>query len=290
MEQNLFKYMAFVQTVESGSFTKAAERLHYSQSGISRMIHDLESEWHMTLLERSRTGVTRTSDGAFLLPYVRQLCDAYDKLQMAVADMQGLQYGLIRVGTFSSVATHWLPRMVQAFQTDYPGIDCEFVLGDYAEIEDWIAEGRVDCGFVRLPTNPAWETQFLQRDALLAILPEQHPLAAQEVVSLQDLCNQPFLLLEKSGQSDIRALCEQYALTPHVRLTTWDDYAILSMVESGLGVSILPELILKRIPYQVAIRALDVPAYREIGFTLRNKKTASLAAKRFLDYLPYRNR
>ncbi len=62
------------------------------------------------------------------------------------------------------------------------------------------------------------------------------------------------------------------------------------MVESGLGVSILPQLILKRIPYRVAIRALDVPAYREIGFTLRNKKTASLAAKRFLEYLPYRNR
>jgi DNA-binding transcriptional LysR family regulator len=73
-----------------------------------------------------------------------------------------------------------------------------------------------------------------------------------------------------------------------VRFTTWDDYAVMSMVESGLGVSILPQLILKRIPYRIAARELDVPAYRNIGLALRDKKTASLAVKRFLEYLQYR--
>ena len=77
-------------------------------------------------------------------------------------------------------------------------------------------------------------------------------------------------------------------LSPNIRFTTWDDYAILSMVECGLGISILPELILKRTPYRFAASELEVPAYRKIGLALRDRKSAPLAVKRFLDYLPYR--
>ena len=71
MDMNIQKYMAFVKTVEYGSFTKAAERLNYSQSGISRMINDLEKEWRISLLERGRAGVRLTSDGTTLLPYAK---------------------------------------------------------------------------------------------------------------------------------------------------------------------------------------------------------------------------
>lgn len=78
------------------------------------------------------------------------------------------------------------------------------------------------------------------------------------------------------------------ASPPTVRFTTWDDYAVMSMVEKGLGVSILPQLILKRAPYKIIAKELDVLAYRNIGLALRNKKNTSLAVKRFLDYLQYR--
>ena len=115
---NILKYMAFIKTVEYGSFTKAAEMLNYSQSGISRMINDLEKEWKITLLERNRSGVRLTSDGSRLLPYAKSLCREYQKLQMQVEDLHGLQSGIIRIGTFSSVATHWLPNIIRAFQKD----------------------------------------------------------------------------------------------------------------------------------------------------------------------------
>ena len=71
MDMNIQKYMAFVETVESGSFTRAAQKLDYSQSGISRMIHDLETEWGISLLERGHSGVRLTSDGLKLLPYAK---------------------------------------------------------------------------------------------------------------------------------------------------------------------------------------------------------------------------
>ena len=288
MDMNIQKYMAFVKTVEYGSFTKAAEILNYSQSGISRMINDLEKDWKVTLLERGKAGVKLTSDGLRLLPYAKNVCSEYEKLLMQVDEISGLQSGLIRIGTFSSVATHWLPNMIKAFQTDYPNIDYELLLGDYTEIEEWIITGRVDCGFIRLPVQHDLETIFLEQDKLLAILPQNHPLTNLEKIPVAALCNEPFMLLEKGAKAEISEIFERCNLTPNTHFTTWDDYSIMSMVESGLGISILPQLILKRTPYKIVAKELDVPAYRNIGLALRNKKTASLAVKRFLDYLQYR--
>lgn len=288
MDKNILKYMAFIKTVEYGSFTKAAEILNYSQSGISRMVGDLEAEWNISLLERSRAGVSLTSDGMRLLNHAKSLCDEFQKLQMEVDDLHGVQTGLIRIGTVSSVAIHWLPNIIRAFQKDYPGVDYEMLLGDYTEIETWITEGRVDCGFTRTPASDDFETIPLSRDRLLAILPEGHPLAQYERVPIAELSKEPFMLLEKGARAEVSEIFERNRLTPRTHFTTWDDYAIMAMVESGLGVSILPELILKRIPYRIVAKELNVPAYREIVFALRDRKTASLAVKRFMEYLQYR--
>ncbi len=282
------KYFSFVKSVEYGSFTKAAEILNYTQSGISRMIADLEKEWGVTLLERNKSGVKPTSDGVKLLPHIQNLCNDFDKLKMQVDEINGLQSGLIRIGTFSSVATHWLPNIIKEFQKDYPNIDYELLLGDYTEIEEWIHTGRVDCGFLRLPTNPEFETIFLEEDKLMAIIPENHPLKDYDKFPVTALCNEPFMLLEKGAKAEISEIFERYNLTPNVKFTTWDDYAVMSMVESGLGIAILPELILKRVPYRITAKELDVPAYRNIGLALRDKKTASLAVKRFIEYLQFK--
>lgn len=157
MDTNLQKYMAFLKTVEYGSFTKAAEVLHYSQSGISRMISDLEKEWNLSVLERGRSGVRLTSDGVKMLPFVQNVCREYQNLQDQVDQLQGLESGLIRIGTISSIATHWLPSVIKAFQKDYPNIEYELLSGDYGEIEEWLLAGRVDCGFLLLPASAELE-------------------------------------------------------------------------------------------------------------------------------------
>lgn len=288
MDGSIQKYMAFVKTVECGSFTRAAGVLNYSQSGISRMIGDLEREWQVTLLERGKSGVRLTSEGTRLLPYAKRVCSEYEKLQTEVDEINGLKSGLIRIGTFSSVATHWLPNIIREFQKEYPGIDYELILGDYTEIETWIEEGRVDCGFLRLPARKELESVFLEQDRLLVVLPEGHPLAALEKIPVSALCGEPFMLLEKGAKAEVSEIFERNGFTPRVHFTTWDDYAIMSMVESGLGISILPELILKRIPYRVVARELEIPAYRNIGLAWKEKKGTSPMLKRFMEYLDYR--
>ena len=288
MDTNVQKYLAFIKTVEYGSFTKAAEILNYSQSAISRMINSLENEWNIPLLERNRTGVKLTSDGMKILPIAQSVCREFERLQEQVDEINGLQSGLIRIGTFSSVATHWLPNIIKEFQKDYPNIDYELLLGDYTEIEEWIKTGRVDLGFIRLPTAQNFETIFLQEDKLLVVLPENHPLADKDKFPIKALCNNPFMLLEKGEKSEISEIFERHNITPNVRFTTWDDYAVMSMVEGGLGIAILPELILRRIPYQILSKELDVPACRKIGIALRSKERSSLAVKKFLEYIKYR--
>ena len=288
MDGSIQKYLAFGKTVECGSFTRAAGVLNYSQSGISRMIGDLEREWQVTLLERGKSGVRLTSEGTRLLPYAKRVCSEYEKLQAEVDEINGLKSGLIRIGTFSSVATHWLPNIIREFQKEYPGIDYELILGDYTEIETWIEEGRVDCGFLRLPARKELEAVFLEQDRLLVVLPEGHPLAALEKIPVSALCGEPFMLLEKGAKAEVSEIFERSGLSPRVHFTTWDDYAIMSMVESGLGISILPELILKRIPYRVVARELEIPAYRNIGLAWKEKKGTSPMLKRFMEYLDYR--
>lgn len=204
IDGNLQKYMAFVKTVELGSFSRAAEALDYSQSGISRMIHDLEKEWNLILLERDRTGVRLTSDGLRLLPYAENLCRASFDLEQQVSEVKGLEQGIVRIAAFSSVASNWLPSVIQSFQKDYPGIDYEILLGDYGEIEDWVYSGRVDCGLTCMAPEKKMDTRFLTRDELVVILPEGHRLCQLSSIPVKCLSEEPFLLLEKGAGAKCR--------------------------------------------------------------------------------------
>lgn len=288
MDMNIQKHLAFVKTVEFGSFTRAAEALSYSQSGISRMIGDLESEWQLSLLERSRSGVRLTADGQALLPYAQQLCAAYEAIQTEVDRLNGLESGHIRIAAIPAAAAHWLPNILREFQRDCPDIEYELFQAGSTTVEALILEGRADCGFLCLPAHPDLDTIFLEQNQLLAILPEHHPLAAQTRVPLAALSGPPFLLFKSGEHSEIAELFAQKQLPLEVRLETADTQTILSMAEAGLGVSVLPELLLQNTTYHVSAKSLEPPVYQKLGLALRDRKTASAAVRKFLEYLPYR--
>lgn len=288
MEANLQKYIAFNSAVELGSFTEAAKRLNYSQSAISRMIADLENEWQINLLERHKGGVRLTSDGSKILPYVRSVCEEYEKLQVQLDELHGLQTGLIRIATFSSAATFWLPNIIKEFQKTYPNINYEVMLGDYTEIEQWITEGHADCGFLPLPVNPSLETIPIQRDQMLAVIPKNHPRAQDKKFPIAALADEPFMILEKGNGEEMERILRENGLEPRINFSTWDDYAIMAMVEKGLGISVLTKMIMQRCPYNIIGKPLDPPVFRDVVLAFRGKDASSLALQRFIEYLPFR--
>ena len=287
MENSLLKYFAFVKTIECGSFTAAAESMNYAQSSVSKMIADLEKEWGMALLERNKSGVCLTTSGEQILPFVRRLLHEYGSLEGQVQRMKGLETGLVRIGTFASVAINILPDIFARLKREYPGIEYELLLGDYKEIEAWLDEGRVDCGFLPLPVASASGLRSLEliRDEYKLVLPQGHPLAEKEAVGIEELNGIPFLLLEHGGKTEVSDLLQRHRVKPDIAFTTWEDFAIMAMVEKGLGVSILPDMILRRIPYNLEIRPLKVPYYRTIGIVFKDKKDLTPTVQKFVEYL-----
>lgn len=291
MDANIQKYQAFVAVADAGSFTRAAETLAYSQSGVSHMISDLERDWGTVLFERSRRGVALTGDGARLLPAARGLCESFRALEDTVDEVRGLETGLIRIGVFSSVATHWIPRIIKRFHADYPGIDYKLRVGDYTEIEEWIATGSVDCGFVELPlrTGNDLRVEALEEDEFLAVLPRDHELAGAEVFPVERLSEFPLMSPASDSDDELSEFLDRWGVKSSPHFSSWDDRAILSMVENGMGVSLLSRLMLKGISQNVATVPLSDPVRRTIGVAYRRIDHLPLATRRFLDYLNFRH-
>lgn len=286
MDATFQRYVALMKVVQYKSFSRAAEALQYSQPAISRMIKSLEDDFGLPLLERSGKGVYLTSDGVELMPYIEQVCAMHNKLQDKVSELTGLQSGTIRIASFSSVMTYWLPDVIKRFQEDYPNINYELLDGDYSEIEDWVINGRVDLGIAPLPISRELETELLYREAFHVILPQEHPLTELERIPLSMLEQYPFILTEKGGKSVISLYFEQEGISPEIRFITWDDYAAMRMVERGLGISILPDRIVRRAPYDIVRRELEVPLYRDVVLAMRDRRTLSRLARQLVEYMP----
>ena len=265
---SLKKYEAFVKTVELGSLTKAAEALGSTQSRISHILSDLEEEYGLTLLRRSRGGVELTEAGAMILPKMQAVLRKDQDLQALVADIHSADAGTVRLGAFTSVAVNWLPGMIRAFQEAHPRAELEMHNGDYHDMEQWLQQGQVDLGFVTLPAPQGVRAIPLAQDPLVAILPKGHRLAALDRIPIQELGHDPFISLLQSSSHDIHRALDNAGVRPNIKFTTKDDYAILAMVEQGLGISIVPQLLLRGRTQDLVVRPLEPQATRTIALAI----------------------
>ena len=278
------RYIALQKIIELGSFTKAADALGYTQSSISQMIASLENELAIKLLTRSRVGVKLTIEGAELYPYIERSIISYRAMQEKANEIKGLETGIIRVGTVSSVTCHWMPVLIRGFQELYPHVQFLFHQGDYTTIPEWIRTGAVDFGFITPAAAPDLKTVSIKNGEMLAVLPKNHPLAAGKSVPLKELTRDPFILLEEGHFSEPLNAFHEAGLEPNIKYTIHDDYAIMTMVEAGLGVSILAELMLRRTNFDIAYLPIEPPVYRSLAVGYKDKDSLPIASKYFIEY------
>ena len=275
-----------MEVVSCGSFSKAAEAMNFTQSGVSHAVQSLEEELGVTLLSRNRGGVVLTADGRALLPQIEELCAAHHALMQSAASLKGMDAGLVKVATFSSVSAQWLPRILKSFGKLYPNIEFEVVTGDfYDQIEGWIVSGAVDCGFLRLPPVKRLQTYALHRDELQVIVPCDHPYADRDPFPVSALATEPFIQLEEGDDYEIMAAFDEMGIRPNVKYIAREDRTILAMVSEGLGISLLPELMVRHSPTPIRICRAPLHFYRTIGIGIKDKKALSNSTRLFVDYV-----
>ncbi len=283
----LNKYEVFLKTAEIGNITRTAEALHYTQAGISHAIASLEKETGFPLFIRGSGGVSLTEDGKRLLGAVQSLVNEQNNLQQTINEINGIATGTLRIGTFSSVATHWMPEIIKDFQKKYPEITFDLRFADYDKIAEMILRGQIDCGFLTAPVRDGLDFMPLYRDPMNVLLPQGHPLAAKEKITLDEVKREPLIMQVKGSDNDIRNILGQDKKKYTVKYTMSDDFSVMAMVRSGFGITIFPEMLWSNYKAcdALEIRAMEPEQFRIIGIATLPRDEMSVLAKAFTKFM-----
>lgn len=278
------KVRALLAAVDLGSISKAAETLGYTQSGLTHMMRALEAETGFPLLLRGNRGVRFTAEGERLAPLFRELSHAADRLEQELALTRGVERGIVRIGTYSSISLHWMPRILEAFQTRYPNIEVELLEGNAQEIEDWLSDGRIDIAYTSLRPYFSFDTVKIMDDPMYAVLPRNHPRARDRSFPITAFKREPFLVYvsDTRPEKDLAQAMELAGIGDNAKFSSNFDMTILAMVEHNLGVTIMPRLILEGSGADVAAVPIDPPLSRSLGMAVRSMADASPAMRRLM--------
>ena len=278
------KWEALLTAVELGSFTRAAKRLGYTQSGLTHMMHALEREVGFPLLIRDRYGVRLTAAGEQLLPAIREFQQVSRRLENQISLVGNTKKESIRVAAYSSMCVHWLPAIVSKFRMDHPDISVDIRMGNVDEMYTWLLEEKVDISFVSRQEREGFDWVPLWDDPLLAILPPDYPIGSRQEFPISEFEGREFLMPSLGFEYDILPIFRAAGVSPDIRDTSVDDSTVISMVELGLGYSILSELILEGRQDNIIARPLEGGVYRPLGITLPSLHLATPMTLRFIDY------
>lgn len=237
----------FQAVAEELNFSRAAKRLHVAQPALSRTIADLEKEMEVRLLDRSTHGVALTDAGGVFLERVRRILDDTKEAVMQAQRRSRGESGTLRVGFIGTLSHSLLPKLLQAYRSEFPAVDLVLSeLGPTAQREK-ILSGDLDCGFIGFAvdsTEPGLDTVVVAEDALVAALPEKHVLSHREAIRLSDLKNEAFYLTSQANAPVFNPwlvqLCQKAGFEPQIARETDRAATVLNYVAAGFGVSLFP--------------------------------------------------
>lgn len=279
------KYMAFISSVDLGSFSKAADYLGYTQSGLTHLMDRFEQEIGFQLVQRGFYGIRPTERGKQLLPIVREIIRNEEALSIKIDQLKLSEKSVIRIGSYSSIALNWLPSIVQKFNKDFPDVVIKIQTGAVPSIYSGLDEDLFDIVFVS--KNDKYNTGFvpLKEDEMLAVLPPDYYVGTPpKSFPLKEYDGKRFLMPGLGFNIDILRTFKKNFITPIIEETYLDDMAIMSMAEHGLGISILSELIVKERKSNVTVLPLEPRTKRLLGVAYSKNKELSSTVKTFIDY------
>lgn len=287
------KYEVFLKVLDKGCFAGACEELGYTQPAITSMMKSMEREIGFPLLRRSNKGIKLTSEGQEVLPLIRELVEANRRLSYRYEDLHGLETGQLRVGVFPTVSFAWMPQIISRFETYYPAIRIELLEeNSLHQLEEWLSDGFIDVAFFSRQPEQDFKWIHIKNDPLVALMPREHPESVNPHIRAEQFRDLPILMCKgKDGlDADImRYFAANGVPELKIRLTSNLDYTIANMVRAGLGVGVLPELLVNSLfrgeDPDICVRTMSPPAYRELGMALRKEEDICPALNCFIKFV-----
>ncbi len=244
---DLYKLSIFVQVAEHGSFSRAAEQLYMSQSGVSQHIHELETTLGIRLFHRERRGVSPTSAGQLLLHYARTILQTVAEAEAVLADLANAEHGPVAIGATPGVSAYLLPEWLYQFQMTFPDLSVAVQTATTERVVEGIQMGQLDLGFVEgeLNTTTTAKLEFtaLQEIEQMIVVGPKHDWWQLPAVNLLDMHEQPLVVRQVNSQTRIwiDQLFETYHIRPRIVAELDNLESIKRMVIGGKCFAIMPE-------------------------------------------------
>mgnify|MGYP000566810134 FL=1 len=281
----LFSYEIFDAVARQGSFNKAAQQLHLTPSAISHAIAVMEEELGFALFNRGKTGVTMTSYGASLYPSIRAVLNSDEALKQSVARLNGLEKGKVKVAAFNSVCTCLLPGILKSFKAQYPQIEVEVYQGTYDDMKDWLRNGQTDIAFLSFGCREEFALTELFAEPLRCITPKGWPAPPDGIMTPELMNGQDFVVQGDATDAEMRQYLKKHKISTERRCHVLDDLSNLAMVEAGMGISIMPEMLLKTCTSEVDIYPLSPAENRVVGITSQRPGAMAPAVEQMFHHI-----
>jgi DNA-binding transcriptional LysR family regulator len=287
----------FVAVAEVRHFTHAAETLRIAQPSLSKQIKTLEAELGAPLFSRARGNITLTAAGEALLPLARRILADVETARREVQDLTGLRRGRVRLGATPSLFGGLLADALARFRGRYPGIELHVEEGGSRDLVRDLARGHLDLALIILPlhsTDPALETAPILREELVVVSPATDPPQRPSKpahVRIEDLRHQPLVMFRRGYdlREATQAACRQAGFEPTFAVEGGEMDAVLRFVEAGLGVALVPSMVLSGRPRLAGTPLAPPGLQRTIALAHRKDVHPTHAAQAFhqtlLDHL-----
>lgn len=237
----------FVSVFRHSSITRAADELHLAQPSVSFAVKELEDYYGIRLFDRIGRRISPTEAGKEFFGYALHIVSMFDEMEKKIRNWDAL--GTIRIGASITIGTHILPPLLKQYQVFYPDLRTEVTIEKSASIEQHILDNDIDIGLIEnQPGHPDIISIPFMEDFLQAIVAPDHPLSNSSEITLEQLAEYPFLMRERgsAGREILDACFAFRQITVHPLWESASTQAIVRGVAEGLGVAVLPSLLVKK--------------------------------------------
>lgn len=247
-------YRIFATVAEHRSFAEAADRLFLTPSAISHSISKLEEALGVTLFYRTRTGTVLTRDGEMLLPSVMDVLNAEERLKQTAAGIKGLEYGNVCIGSFDSVCINYIPDIIHSFRAKHAAIEVGVYQGGYDDILAWLRTGYADMGFTsRTVLQEDLDVTPLFKERMVCLTNREFEPAHKTYITAEDVRGQKIIYQQNGYDAEAEVILRHFGMSGPSRFAVASDHSNIALVESGLGICFMPELVLRQIPHNVSV-------------------------------------